>query len=148
MITKEEFHKAIVDFLQKAGFNYDVYFERVEVPDESKPYFFVELNDTRQTVDDVYCDRDIAVHIEFHPDRGEFDNVIKEDLWGAADKIDKALYPIFDILDRHITVLEITNRIFDEVLHYRFHLIFADYLPLPNDHDFMEKLDVNMKVEI
>ena len=178
MIGTTELHKAIIAMLEKAGYGidkYDVLFERNEVSSEEsgsflsetgevfteeagkastpKSYFYVTFNESRKTVDTVYCDRSIAISIEFYPQPDSMDDIDDGVLWNAADALENAIYPIFDVRDRHLTVIDLSHRIFEGALHFRFKLDFrdsrivtkkADGSPL---YEMMEHLDTKLVAE-
>ena len=172
MITAEEFHKAIIDHLRHAGFSeeeYDVYFERNEIPaaegtwdaetgeyfaesdnEESdsnpKPYFYVDIQEKSQAVDDVYFDRHIAISIELHLLPTATLEIDKSVLWQASDALALEFHMVFTVADRKLSVIDTSRRIFSDVLHYRFELDFADYKPIIDDHDVMENLDAKINV--
>ena len=172
MITMRELQSGVIALIVKAGYSreeYDILFERNEVPSEekttgeflsetgevfsdggeetptgnksSKSYFYVTFNEKRCTVDRVYCDRNISVYVEFFPQPDDLDDIDDGVLWDAADNLNNALYPIFDVADRHLTVVDISHRIFGGALHFRFELEFTDYKPLPDEYDKMKRLE-------
>ena len=132
------------DFLSETG---EVFADGEEIAQEDggnlvlpKSYFHVTFNEKRRTVDRVYCDRSISVYVEFFPQPDDLDDIDDGVLWEAADNLNNALYPIFEVADRHLTVLDISYRIFGDALHFRFELEFTDYKPLPDEYDKMKRL--------
>lgn len=146
MIPMLDIRKALSDLI-KANFP-DWLLTYNSNSDVEQDYIYIELAEKRQTVDPVYYDRDIeiAVHVIPLPDvRG---NVKRNKLYEAQDTLEQVILPVFWIGNRAITVQESTSRIVDEVLHFTFHLRFADYKPENNsDKELMQELEINLSEE-
>ena len=146
MIPMKDIRKALSDLI-KANFP-DWLLTYNNSPNVEQDYIYIELLEHRQTVDPVYYDRDIeiAAHVIPLPDvRG---NVKRSKLYEVQDTLEQIILPVFRIGDRAITVQESTSRIVDEVLHFTFHLCFADYKPENNsDKELMQELEINLSEE-
>ena len=98
-------------------------------------YFYIEMLEKRTFIDKVYRDRDIDVSIHFVPipdARGRI----------CRSKLDEIFLSVVQVSDRFITVQDTSSRIVSEVLHFDFHLQFADNVELA-PLDRMEDLKVN-----
>ena len=161
---------------------YDVFFERNEIPAEEfawdeetgeyfsdaetgeneadengenppKPYFYVDLQEKREAVDDVYFHRRISVLIELHLIPTEKLETSKAVLWDAGDALALEFHMIFAVSDRRLTIIDSSHRIFSDVLHFRFELDFEDFKPIPRKEDGspiyekMEHLDARLTAE-
>ncbi len=145
MIPMLDIRKALSDLI-KANFP-DWLLTYNNSPDSQQDYIYVELTEKRQTVDPVYYDRDIEVDIRVIPLPDVRGNVKRSKLYDAQDTLEQVFLPVFQLDDRAITVQETTSRIVDEVLHFTFHLRFADYKPEKNDNELMQELEITLTKE-
>lgn len=137
MITMLEIRSALVDLLQnKAGFQYEIHFDNVKESSES--YFFIDIRSRRNTFDPVYYERSLTIDIQLRLLPDENDRIHRSELYEAADRLDMTIRPVIQIKDRFITVQEVKNRIYSDILHYEFKLEFADYLPEPQPEKMQE----------
>ena len=144
MIEMKDIRAALVNLLKnKAGLGYEVHFDNVK--EASKSYVYITITSKRTTRDRVYYDRVLTVDIQLRLLPDKFIRTHRNELYDAADKLDKTIRPVIQIFDRFITVQEVRNRIVDDILHYEFELDFTDYLP-EEQLPFMENLEANMKV--
>ena len=98
-------------------------------------YFYIELLE-KQT----FIDIDVSLHFVPIPDaRGR---ICRSKLYEAEEKLDEIFLSVVQIGDRFITVQDTSSRIVSEVLHFDFHLQFADNVELA-PLDRMEDLKVN-----
>ena len=105
-------------------------------------YFYIELLEKQTFIDKVYRDRDISVSIHFIPIPDARGRICRSKLYEVEEKLDEIFLSVVQIGDRFITVQDTSSRIVSEVLHFDFHLQFADnieFAPL----DRMEDLKVN-----
>lgn len=146
MIPMKDIRKALSD-LVKANFpNWLLTYENS--PDVEQDYIYIELAEKCQTVDPVYYDRDIEIDVHVIPLPDVRGNVKRSKLYEAQDTLEQVILPVFWIGDRAITIQESTSRIVDEVLHFTFHLRFADYKPEDNkDKELMQELEINLSEE-
>lgn len=146
MIPMKDIRKALSD-LVKANFpNWLLTYENS--PDVEQDYIYIELAEKCQTVDPVYYDRDIEIDVHVIPLPDVRGNVKRSKLYEAQDTLEQVILPVFWIGDRAITIQESTSRIVDEVLHFTFHLRFADYKPEDNkDKELMQELAINLSEE-
>ena len=146
MIPMKDIRKALSD-LVKANFpNWLLTYENS--PDVEQDYIYIELAEKCQTVDPVYYDRDIEIDVHVIPLPDVRGNVKRSKLYEAQDPLEQIILPVFRIGDRAITIQESTSRIVDEVLHFTFHLRFADYKPEDNkDKELMQELAINLSEE-
>lgn len=105
-------------------------------------YFYIELLEKQTFIDKVYRDRDISVSIHFVPIPDARGRICRSKLYEAEEKLDEIFLSVVQIGDRFITVLDTSSRIVDEVLHFSFHLQFADNVELA-PVDRMGDLKVN-----
>ncbi|WP_278831253.1 phage tail terminator family protein [Mitsuokella multacida] len=146
MIPMKDIRKALSDLI-KANFP-DWLLTYNNSPDVEQDYIYIELAEKRQTVDPVYYDRDIEIDVHVIPLPDVRGNVKRSKLYEAQDTLEQIILPVFRIGDRAITVQESTSRIVDEVLHFTFHLRFADYKPEDNkDKELMQELEINLSEE-
>ena len=146
MIPMKDIRKALSD-LVKANFpNWLLTYENS--PDVEQDYIYIELAEKCQTVDPVYYDRDIEIDVHVIPLPDVRGNVKRSKLYEAQDTLEQVILPVFCIGDSAITIQESTSRIVDEVLHFTFHLRFADYKPEDNkDKELMQELAINLSEE-
>lgn len=105
-------------------------------------YFYIEMLEKQTFIDKVYRDRDISVSIHFVPIPDARGRICRSKLYEVEEKLDEIFLSVIQIGDRFITVQDTSSRIVSEVLHFDFHLQFADNVELaPLDH--MEDLKVN-----
>ena len=90
----------------------------------------------------VYRDRDIDVSIHFVPIPDARGRICRSKLYEAEEKLDEIFLSVIQIGDRFITVQDTSSRIVSEVLHFDFHLQFADNVELA-PLDRMGDLKVN-----
>lgn len=145
MIPMLDIRKALSDLI-KANFP-DWLLTYNNSPDVEQDYIYVELTEKRQTVDPVYYDRDIEVDIRVIPLPDVRGNVKRSKLYDTQDTLEQVFLLVFQLDDRAITVQETTSRIVDEVLHFTFHLRFADYKPEKNDNELMQELEITLTKE-
>lgn len=105
-------------------------------------YFYVEISEKQTLIDRAYRDRDISISIHFIPIPDARGRVCRSKLHEAEEKLDEIFLSVVQIGDRFITVLDTSSRIVDEVLHFSFHLQFADNVELA-PVDRMGDLKVN-----
>lgn len=145
MIDMKDIKAALVDLLKnKAGLTYEAHFDNVK--ETSKSYLYIVISSKRTTRDRVYYDRVLSVDIQLRLLPDKFNRTHRSELYDTADKLDKTIRPVVQILDRFITVQETRSRIVDDILHYEFELAFTDYLP-EEQLPFMEKLDANIEAK-
>lgn len=124
IITLRKLKRAISDVLKKKYPDYKVYFDNV---DKSKaPYFYVEMSPRATTVDRVMSDRSIQIDVELILEADAYGRVNRTALYEAADTIDTAFRPVFQVEDRMITINDTEITIVADILHYIFNLDFAD----------------------
>ncbi len=146
MITYRNIKKAIVGILRKNFPDEKVHFDNVEKADA--PYFYVEMQPLVTTVDDVYSDRDIEIDIQYIPKEDQWGRVSRMVLYDMAEKLDKAIRPVFYVEDRAITILGAESTVHDEVLHYIFRLDFTDAdMKSGEEYETMEDLSLNIGKE-
>ena len=146
MIPMLDIRKALTDLI-KANFP-DWLLTYNNSPDVEQDYIYIELAEKCQTVDPVYYDRDIEIDVHVIPLPDVRGNVKRSKLYEAQDTLEQVILPVFWIGDRAITIQESTSRIVDEVLHFTFHLRFADYKPEDNkDKELMQELAINLSEE-
>lgn len=105
-------------------------------------YFYIELLEKQTFIDKVYRDRDIDVSLHFVPIPDARGRICRSKLYEAEEKLDEIFLSVVQIGDRFITVQDTSSRIVSEVLHFDFHLQFADNVELA-PLDRMEDLKVN-----
>ena len=105
-------------------------------------YFYIEMLEKRTFIDKVYRDRDISVSIHFVPIPDARGRICRSKLYEAEEKLDEIFLSVVQIGDRFITVQDTSSRIVSEVLHFDFHLQFADNIELA-PLDRMGELKVN-----
>lgn len=105
-------------------------------------YFYIELLEKQTFIDKVYRDRDIDVSIHFVPIPDARGRICRSKLYEAEEKLDEIFLSVIQIGDRFITVQDTSSRIVSEVLHFDFHLQFADNVELA-PLDRMGELKVN-----
>lgn len=105
-------------------------------------YFYIELLEKQTFIDKVYRDRDIGVSIHFVPIPDARGRICRSKLYDVEEKLDEIFLSVVQIGDRFITVQDTSSRIVSEVLHFDFHLQFADNVELA-PVDRMEDLKVN-----
>lgn len=105
-------------------------------------YFYIELLEKQTFIDKVYRDRDIDVSIHFVPIPDARGRICRSKLYEAEEKLDEIFLSVVQVGDRFITVQGTSSRIVSEVLHFDFHLQFADNVEL-TPLDLMEDLKVN-----
>jgi len=105
-------------------------------------YFYIELLEKQTFIDKVYRDRDIDVSIHFVPIPDARGRICRSKLYEVEEKLDEIFLSVIQIGDRFITVQDTSSRIVSEVLHFDFHLQFADNVELA-PLDRMGELKVN-----
>ncbi len=147
MITFRSLKATLTALLKKTAPDMKVHFDNVEKSDA--PYFYVEMNPLVNTVDGdgIYHDRSIEVDITYVPDEDKYGRISRITLFDMAEKLDKAIRPVFYIEDRAITVPGAEQVIHDEVLHYIFTLEFTDAEMDAFQADLMEELTLNINKE-
>lgn len=105
-------------------------------------YFYIEMLEKQTFIDKVYRDRDISVSIHFVPIPDARGRICRSKLYEVEEKLDEIFLSVVQIGDRFITVQDTSSRIVSEVLHFDFHLQFADNIELA-PLDRMGELKVN-----
>lgn len=123
MIPSQDIRSAITALIKKC-FSYEVHYSTnfKAVAD----YFYIELSEAQSFIDKVYRDRDIIIDISYVPIPDVRGRVNRAKLYEAEDKLGELFLSVVKIGDRCITVSDTSSRIVNEVLHFSFHLRFAD----------------------
>lgn len=139
MLKLREVKKALIDVL-KMRFTNPVYFDNVEKAKES--YFYIEMAPSRKTVDSAIYERSIDIDIQYvaMPDKAIRRN--RTEILDVIDELDEIIRPVIRVKDRAITVSDIRCTIFDEILHYRFEMNFADAFEDQETGELIEELNL------
>ncbi len=141
MLKLREVKKALIDVL-KMRFTNPVYFDNVEKAKES--YFYIEMAPSRKTVDSAIYERSIDIDIDIQyvaiPDKAIRRN--RTEILDVIDELDEIIRPVIRVKDRAITVSDIRCTIFDEILHYRFEMNFADAFEDQETGELIEELNL------
>lgn len=142
MITFTELKKKIVSDLKSIK-DIEVAFEELSKTKESEmldEWFFVTLLPvTNQLNGEKMRDRSFIIDIAYwHKEQS------RKRYFEMNESLDKVFQPCFHILDRHITIPEVTFRIVDDVAHYVFTLKFTDLVDKPQDGVPAEELDFSI----
>lgn len=141
MIPSKDIRSAITALL-KSKFSYEVHFSTNF--DAKADYFYIELSEDQSFIDRVYRDRDISVSIHYVPMADGRGRINRVKLYEAQEMLEEQFLSVVKLGDRFITVQDASSRIVDEVLHFSFHLRFADNLE-QDPVDLMEDLAINGK---
>jgi hypothetical protein len=113
-----EIKKSIIASLRTIDPECDISAEEICKTGDS--YYFVDILPMgNQTVDAIYSDIRIMIDLSYYQKGGS--NAV---YWDKAAALDSLFCPIFQVMDRKITVADSNWRIVDRVLHYTFHLAF------------------------
>ena len=139
MLKLREVKKALIDVL-KMRFTNPVYFDNVEKAKES--YFYIEMATSRKTVDSAIYERSIDIDIQYVaiPDKAIRRN--RTEILDVIDELDEIIRHVIRVKDRAITVSDIHCTIFDEILHYRFEMNFADAFEDQETGELIEELNL------
>ena len=140
MIPSSTIRGVVSTLLKKHFPTYEVHFS-TNVTAQAD-YFYIELLEKQAFIDKAYRDRDIDVSIQFVPLPDARGRICRSKLYEAEEKLDEIFLSVVQIGDRFITVQDTSSRIVSEVLHFDFHLQFADNVELA-PVDRMEDLKVN-----
>ncbi|MCI1750928.1 MAG: hypothetical protein LKI17_06360 [Megasphaera cerevisiae] len=146
MITLRSIKAVLTGRLKIAYPEYKVHFDNVDKA--NAPYFYVEMQPLITTVDEVYSDRTIQVDITFVPEEDAYGRADRMVLYDMGDMLDELIRPVLRVEDRAITIGNAEITIHDEVLHYIFNLVFADYREAKClTMDLMEELELRLNEE-
>lgn len=139
MITFTELKKKIVADLKSIK-DIEVAFEELSKTKESETldeWFFVSLLPvTNQLNGEKMRDRSFIIDVAYwHKDQ------TRKRYFEMNESLDKVFQPCFHILDRHITIPEVTFKIVDNVAHYVFTLKFTDLVVQQEAGEPAEELD-------
>lgn len=142
MITFTELKKKIVSDLKSIK-DIEVAFEELSKTKESEmldEWFFVTLLPvTNQLNGEKMRDRSFIIDIAYwHKEQS------RKRYFEMNESLDKVFQPCFHILDRHITIPEVTFKIVDEVAHYVFTLKFTDLVVQQEAGEPAEELDFTL----
>lgn len=147
MIRFADIRDALSDLIKtEAGLPLLVFFNHVN--DAEEDYAWVRLRMGRTDLGFGWLERSIHVDISIHLAPDATGEIRHGTLYEYVDALDAATLHSIPIADRHITILETSSIVFDDILTYSFKLDFSDYyvaLPKREQAEFMQELQLNLE---